>query len=438
VFNNTANFAGLSTVAWTASQPNDLAFIAMLSGGLLSPSLPTGAPLNPTHVAAGIDNALNGGATLPAGFSGLLLLGPQQLSAALNQLSGENSTQAQQGSFQLTNSFLSLLTDPFAANRGVGSAMGFAPERGSGLPPAIASAYGMVTKAPPAAAGYAPRWDVWGAGFGGSNTTSGNPTVVGSHDTTSNVGGFAAGADYRLAPDTLVGFSLAGGATSWSLANAFGGGHSDVFLAGFYGARQAGAAYVSGAFSYSNYWMKTDRNVAVAGFDQLHADFNAQNFGGRLEGGYHLPTWMGVRWTPYAAVQLQAFSTPSYSEIAAAGSPQFALAYNSRTATAFRGELGGRTDKTIALGDGSQLNLFGKIAWAHDEFSDPTLNVSFTGLPLASFAVTGATPAHDLALVTAGSEWRFANNVSVMVKFDGEFANQSQTYSGTGRLRYTW
>src|SRR5471032_96124 len=52
-----------------------------------------------------------------------------------------------------------------------------------------------------------------------------------------------------------------------------------------YGARQFGAAYVSGAVSYSNYWMSTNRTVTVAGIDQLHADFNAQDYGARLEGG---------------------------------------------------------------------------------------------------------------------------------------------------------
>jgi uncharacterized protein with beta-barrel porin domain len=40
--------------------------------------------------------------------------------------------------------------------------------------------------------------------------------------------------------------------------------------------------------------------------------------------------------------------------------------------------------------------------------------------------------------VTAGAEWRLANGVSLMAKFDGEFANGTQTYTGTGRLRYTW
>jgi hypothetical protein len=50
----------------------------------------------------------------------------------------------------------------------------------------------------------------------------------------------------------------------------------------------------------------------------------------------------------------------------------------------------------------------------------------------------GATPAHDLALVTGGAEWRLASGVSLLAKFDGEFANRSQTYSGTGRIRYAW
>jgi uncharacterized protein with beta-barrel porin domain len=441
VFNNSANFASLSTVPWSINQPNDLAFIAMLSGlnGFISPLLPTGAPINPTNVAGAIDKAIAAGSTLPAGFNNLYLLTPTQLVNGLNQLSGENNTQAQQGSFQLTNSYLLLLTDPFAINRGMGSAMGFAPERTSQLPSGLASAYAMYNKAPPPLVSYAPRWETWGAAFGGSNTTSGNSAVVGSHDTTSNVGGVAAGADYRLSPDALVGFSLAGGATAWSVAGGLGDGRSDVFLAGLYGARKFGAAYVSGAFSYSNYWMSTDRTVTVAGSDQLHADFNAQNFGGRLEGGYHLPSQIaGLQWTPYGAIQLQSFRTPSYGEVATAGSSQFALDYNGRTATAVRAELGGRVDKTFAIADGTQVNLFGRAAWAHDEISDPTLNVSFLGLPIASFAVNGAPPPRDLGLVTAGAEWRLARGVSILAKFDGEFADRSQTYSGTARLRYTW
>jgi len=58
--------------------------------------------------------------------------------------------------------------------------------------------------------------------------------------------------------------------------------------------------------------------------------------------------------------------------------------------------------------------LVRKLAWAHDAISDPTLNVSFIGLPTAGFAVNGATPAHNLALLTGGAEWRSANGVSLL------------------------
>jgi hypothetical protein len=49
-----------------------------------------------------------------------------------------------------------------------------------------------------------------------------------------------------------------------------------------------------------------------------------------------------------------------------------------------------------------------------------------------------ATPPSDLALLTAGAEWRWRSGWSVLGKFDGEFANGAQTYTGTGKLEYTW
>ncbi|MGZ2989502.1 autotransporter domain-containing protein, partial [Pseudomonas aeruginosa] len=61
---------------------------------------------------------------------------------------------------------------------------------------------------------------------------SGN-AAVGSNDTTSRIAGTAVGADYLFSPNTLAGFALAGGGTSFSL-NTLGGGRSDLFQAGAY------------------------------------------------------------------------------------------------------------------------------------------------------------------------------------------------------------
>lgn len=69
---------------------------AILGGpSLLAPQLPSGTPANPLNVANAIDNFTLAGGTLPAGFSVLSALTPQQLGSALTQLSGEASTGAQ-------------------------------------------------------------------------------------------------------------------------------------------------------------------------------------------------------------------------------------------------------------------------------------------------------------------------------------------------------
>ena len=70
--------------------------------------------------------------------------------------------------------------------------------------------------------------------------------------------------------------------------------------------------------------------------------------------------------------------------------------------------------------------------------SDPALTPLFQTLPGAGFIVNGAIPAKDAALASAGAEYRLANGVTLLAKFDGEFAARSSTYAGTGTVRYSW
>jgi len=141
--------------------------------------------------------------------------------------------------------------------------------------------------------------------------------------------------------------------------------------------------------------------------------------------------------TPYAAVQAQRFHTPAYAETDASGGG-FALNFNARTATDTRTELGGRFDYVAAAGPSAILTLRGRLGWAHDWVSDPSLTAQFQELPGASFVVNGAAPARDSALTTAGAEVRLASGLSFLAKFDGEFASHSSTYAGTGIVRCTW
>jgi outer membrane autotransporter protein len=234
-----------------------------------------------------------------------------------------------------------------------------------------------------------------------------------------------------------VGFALGGAGTDWSLASGLGGGRSDVFQAGLYGSKRWGAAYVSEALAYANYWMSTDRFVSVFGTDHLTSSFTAHNFGGRIESGYRFAMPV-VAITPYGALQAQRLSLPGYSEIAPSGSSTFALTYNGQTASTTRSELGAWFDKTVFVGYVGAATLFARAAWAHDWGNDRAVSTNFLTLSTPAFVINGAAPPPDKALVSAGSELRLGNGWSVTGKFDGEFANRLQSYAGTGTVRYTW
>ena len=285
---------------------------------------------------------------------------------------------------------------------------------------------------------FAQRWSVWAAGFGGSQTTDGNATL-GSNNTTSRIYGDAVGADYRFSPYTLAGFALAGGGTNFNVANNLGTGRSDLFQAGAFIRHNAGAAYLSGALAYGWQDITTDRTVTVAGIDQLRAQFNANAWSGRVEGGYRfVAPWMGgIGITPYAAGQFTTFDLPAYAEQAVVGANTFALAYGSKSVTATRSELGLRSDKSFAMQDGI-FTLRGRAAWAHDFNTDRNIGATFQTLPGASFVVNGAAQAHDAALVTASAEKKWLNGWSAAATFEGEFSNVTTSYAGKGVVRYSW
>jgi uncharacterized protein with beta-barrel porin domain len=441
--NNTVNLNLRAQLIGDGIFPFQPIVLPPIPGLPLPPEDPPGSALPPftsNQVNAGraIDNFFNNGGALPPTFVSLYGLTGSNLTNALDQLSGEPATGAQKVAFQLTDQFLNVMLDPFVDGRsGIGGAdhpaLGFAPER-EPLPRDIALAYANVLKEPAAPASvYEPRLTAWGGAYGGANRTSGDVAVLGSHDLSARTVGFAAGLDYHLTPNTVAGFALAGGGTDWSLSQALGGGKSDAFQAGVYGATKSGPAYLAAAFAFTNHWMSTDR-FAVG--DHLTANFTAQSYGGRLEGGYRFATWYGGV-TPYAAIQAQSFHTPGYTETDAFANG-FALAFGSRDATDTRSELGARFDRVVAVYSNAALALRGRLAWAHDWVNDPTLMPVFQALPGASFIVNGATPAKNSALTSAGAELRLANGVTLLAKFDGEFASHTSTYAGTGTLRYRW
>jgi autotransporter-associated beta strand protein len=416
----------------------------------LSPDLVpfAGATVNTQNVAAALQSGLSKGDA--GAFAALFNLPVAALPGALAQLSGETATGSQQTTIDAMTQFMGVMTDPFLDGRGTSStafgAASFAEEGdaanayASGGRPRSGSerdAQAMITKAPPRDLPFDPRWNVWAAAFGGSQSTEGN-AGLGSNSTTSSLAGVAVGADYRFSPQTIAGFALAGGGTSFSVANA-GTGRSDLFQAGAFVRHTEGAAYISAALAYGWQDITTNRTVTVSGVDQLSAGFNANAFSGRLEGGYRFVSpWIGgIGLTPYVAGQFTTIDLPGYAEQSGLGGNAFALNYAAKTVTDPRSELGFRTDRSWEQLNGV-LTLRGGLAWAHDFNSDRSVMATFQTLPGASFVVNGAAQSHDAALTTASAGLKWSNGFSVSATFDGEFSDVTRSYAGKAVARYQW
>jgi len=424
-------FTGVGTLGVPASLVASLSYDpnhAYLNFALDYGATP-GLNVNQQNVGTALNNFFNANGGIPATFVALTLAG-------LTQASGELATGSQQTTFDAMNLFLGLLTDPFIDGRGDNvtaggsTPTGYASTQKAG---AARDAYAMFTKAP--APTFDQRWSVWAAGYGGSQTTDGN-TTLGSNTATSSVYGTVVGADYRFSPFTIAGFAIAGGGTNFSIANNLGSGRSDLFQVGAFVRHTVGPAYITAALAYGWQDVTTNRTVTIAGVDQLRAEFNAGAFSGRVESGYRFVTpWMGV--TPYAAGQFTNFDLPAYAEAAVSGANTFALAYNAKSVTDSRSELGLRTDKSFAMQNGI-LTLRGRLAWAHDFNPDRNIAATFQTLPGASFVVNGAAQAHDSALTTASAEMKWLNGFSLAATFEGEFSGVTTSYAGKGVARYTW
>jgi autotransporter-associated beta strand protein len=401
----------------------------------------SGFSANQQSVANTLTNFFNSTGSIPLVYATLTAPG-------FTQASGETATGSQQTAFNAMGQFMGVMTDPFIGGRGAnggaaGGATPYADEEalayaaGRKRTGDARDAYAALYRKAPLAQVYDPRWSVWAAGFGGSQTTDGN-TVFGSNNTTSSLFGTAVGADYRFSPNTIAGFALAGGGTNFSVAGG-GSGRSDLFQAGAFVRHKIGAAYVSGALAYGWQDITTDRTVMIAGIDRLRAQFNANAYSGRIEGGYRfVAPWIGgLGLTPYAAGQFTTFDLPAYAEQVVTGGNAFALAYGAQSVTNTRSELGLRADKSYAM-QNAVLTLRGRLAWAHDYDPNRAAAATFQALPGASFVVNGARPAADAALTTASVEMKWLNGWSAAGTFEGEFSSVTTSYAGKGVVRYSW
>jgi hypothetical protein len=310
-----------------------------------------------------------------------------------------------------------------------GSGLRFAPSDEAGFPPDIALAYAKVLRArKPSVPAFRPYWSAWTSGFGGYNKTD-----VDSTSLTSRLFGGVTGLDYHYSRNTVFGVTLGGSNGTWSVPQGLGSGRSDSLQVGVSGKTHYGRTYVSAALGFSNNWMTTDRFAAG---DEITARFSQQTYSGRLEAGYRYVTRLAIAVTPYAALQVQDFYTPNFSETDLGGGAN-AFAYNARNSVDTRSELGARFDNMQSI-NGMPLQLSARAAYAHDWITNPLVQGALESLPTAGLSVSPVIPPTDSALASASAELHITPAFSVGGQFYSASAANSQTFAGSASLRYAW
>jgi outer membrane autotransporter protein len=355
-------------------------------------------------------------------LNALSVLSTQQGPWALNQVSGQ--PYADFGSFNVANNalFMNALGQQMALARG---------GQGLGQRQALAEACDVA-----ACDGTSP-FSVWASALGGVGSVQGD----GNSSTFSyNVGGTAAGIDYRVTPNVLVG--LAAGYTSGTQwVDSFQGkGWSNTVSVAAYGSFTQRGLYVDALAGYAYSNNQLQRQLSIPGLQPRTANGStgANQFLGQVEAGYklglHAPAQATV--TPFARFQASSINQAAFSEW---GANSLSLNVQQQTTTSLRTTLGAELAGAVPLGGDRTLDLGLRLGWLH-EYADTArpLTAAFAGAPTASFTVYGATPARDAAIVGFSASTNVATATKLYLRYDGEVGAGSDNHTLNLGLRISW
>jgi outer membrane autotransporter protein len=372
-----------------------------------------------------------------AAFFSTLLAGPSV--PPFDQLSGEGTSGTQQTAFMAVDLFMATLTGQGTAWLGGGST---APN-GTGGP----MQYAAAKPEHPAfkalkLSGEPPRpWNVWAAGFGGTQSLSGDPVVVGSADLSHRTAGGAAGVNYQANPDLLVGFAAGGSTSDFSVPDRMTSGHLDGAHLGAFGVSRWGALYALGTASYGWFDNSTTRTIVGVGPAEFATGrFTSNALGGRLELGYRQPV-QRLTVTPFAAVQFLQLWQRGYTEtsITAAGAPGvLGLSVQPHAVSSLPTFLGAQVETRLTFDSGAIWAPFGRVSWVHEFEPQRDIAAALSLLPVGAFTVEGPRAASDSARVEAGANLYLTKSAALFGSFIGEFSNRGSIYSGNGGVRVTW
>ena len=357
-------------------------------------------------------------------LNALSVLSTQQGPQALNQISGQPYADFGTVNIQGSTLFMNAVGQQLSAARGG------AP--GSGQRQALAQACGA--NACDAATG---PWGVWVSGLGGFGNVLGNGN---SQTLTYNLIGTAAGIDYRVTPNVLLG--VAAGYTNgqqW-VDSFFGKGWSNTLNVTAYGSFTLDGFYADAlaGYAYSNNQMQ--RQLFIPGLQGRTANGStgANQFLGQLETGYRIGVFApaATTVTPFARLQLMSINQAAFQEW---GANSLSLNVAQQATNSVRSTLGADFGSAFALGNQRTLDMAVRVGWLH-EYADTSrpMTAAFAGAPATGFTVYGATPQRDSAVIGLQANTLVADGAKLFFRYDGELGGGSDNHAVTAGVRLTW
>ncbi len=273
-------------------------------------------------------------------------------------------------------------------------------------------------------------FSAWFSGLGGLGSVLGDGN---SSTLTYNVGGAAAGIDYRFDPRFLVGIGVGyTHGTQW--VNSFQGqGWTDSVSVAAYGSFTQGGFYADALAGYAYLNNQLQRQILIPGLQQRTASGStgANQFLAQVETGYKLGVWDMLAVTPFARFQTSITSQNAFAE---SGANALNLNVAQQTTNSVRTVLGAQLGSTIgAFG----LNL--RVGWQHEyAYTGRPITASFAGAPSASFTVYGATPTRDAAIIGFSATTTIAETTQLYLRYDGELGGGTDNHALTAGLRLSF
>lgn len=239
----------------------------------------------------------------------------------------------------------------------------------------------------------------------------------------SRLGGFALGADYTIAKNTILGFLGGSSSTSFTWNQGRGWGHMNSGFGGLYAAwMEDRGFYVEGQTLFGGNRFKTARRIHFSTIDRTAREaHNAFQFTGNLELGYVIPLCASFTLQPFIMADYMVMRERGYTET---GAGTLNMHIKSQTSQFLQGELGAIVYKTFAIDD-ILLRPTAELGWVQRRPVGSSKNKVKGGLinQPSSLVVTGLNKVYNQIAPGMGLITQFANGLYVSGNVYGQCGN---------------